>query len=268
MGENTIVLTDEDMPNQVLDALMSRLSGDIIQWDPKVRVLTSDEIEIISDISKEVITKDIFFERYEGFADKLNIKKLLEYSEHTDHNLYRDLQAGKSSADSLWNAYKRNLDRGCWELSFFVPGVIEDEAKQNDYPNIVAVLFNHDLVSASFGDKEIPYHMIARGFIAEGFRASDLRAEDGKKYAGIVVPISLVSNLDQEEKISYGTEILNHEIVGHELLGLKDHIDVQPEDCIMAIATSRDKTIEIARQNRGLKFCRNCQEVYKTFLNS
>ncbi|NQU79321.1 hypothetical protein HQ545_06160 [Candidatus Woesearchaeota archaeon] len=264
---DVLVLTDCDGSEQqqkVLDSVTSRLAQKDIGWEKaERRVFEPSELDIITRCSQGALKESEFQQLYSKVASQLDIEQLLVYSKDTCPSLYQKLRKGTNIGEALWSAHCESISKNGWDSDFNYHGVIVDEASKKDYPHVIEVLFNHDVIAVDFGTPDkIPHHMIGRGFVAEGAHWP-LMTKEGKETGkkAILLPLGLYTEQDQ---ISCAYELVSHEIIGHALLGLKDHsvTDVSPQDCIMSVPKSRKEFVELAGTNRGLVFCRDCHEAY------
>lgn|SRR3989338_2298645 len=277
---------------KVLDAIIERISRQDIGWQNTARrILTLRELDYIAEVSRQWASREAFDGKYNPVNGYIKKEELLRYAETECPQLYADLQSGLQTReeirDALWRAYQASMKDNGWELDFNYSEVIVDEARKAakkaempESPNVVEVLFDHQVVAADFGDpKSIPYHMLGRGLVAEGARWP-LTDADGKPTSktSILLPIYLVRTLSAEDQIAYALALIDHEIIGHHILDLRDHPadsandgtngeDAQaitPEQCIMRVPDTRREFVELARRNRGLVFCEGCNAVYQS----
>jgi hypothetical protein len=267
---DALIITDCNSQNSVLSAVISRLAEKDIGWkNIEMKILTAEEQQLLTEF-QEPTTRQEFAQKL-AKAPKLDIEQLKIYSQITEPLLYNDLAHCRNLEDSLWDSFQRSSKGNTWELAPHYRAVIVDEASKCGYPNVIELLFNYKLTAVQFGDENfVPYHMIGRGFVAEGVRLPLWNKEDketGK--SAVIIPVSLVANKTQEIQKAYALELVNHEVLGHTILGLKDHLvtdknPVQPAECTMSIPVSREEFVELAQ--KGLRFCKECSAVYRTHI--
>jgi len=271
MKPDVLCITDlngSGVQERILEEILRKVGEPEIGWrNVSIKRLTDEEQKIIAESSRSRATHESFVEKYERIKSSLDKEQLLIYSRKANPRLHERLDKGNDVGNALWLAYREQIEQGGWESDFNYRGVIVDEAAKMGYPNVLEILFNHVVIATEFGKPgNIPYHMIGRGFVAEGCRwpLQDKEAKPTGNNA-ILLPISLVTHLEEGTQKAYAHELINHEIFGHTILKLKDHsvTEVDPKDCIMSIPEGREEFIDLAKQKRGLVFCSSCEQTYK-----
>jgi hypothetical protein len=265
---DVLVITDSTNTAQerdIIQSILNRVRMPDIGWgSSKIKVLSDIDKKAISDLSKVVVNKDLFLDRYTSAERRLDMDILERYAKKNNPQLHTQLKETNDIGSVLWKEFNVKIQQGGWEAGFNYYGVLNDEAKKHDYPNVIEVLFSHNIISPDFGNDEyIPYHMIARGFVAEGWH-SQLRNKSNTLTGtrAIVLPLGLYDTPEAQKACA--RELIHHEIIGHALAGLKDHIGdgTKPDDCIMAIPESREEFVRIALGSRPLTLCEPCNEQY------
>lgn len=267
--EDLMVITDiasGRSQNKVLEKIVGRVSGEGIGWNLSgpIKRLSETELELMREISKNCVSEQEFMENFNSVKAGFNTGEVLKYAEKTNPALYKRLSSGMPAIEALWLTYQESLKGKKFDSNINYSACV-DEASKTGFPNILEVLFDHNVIALDFGRAgNIPYHMIGRGFVAEGCKWPLYNKENkdtGKKI--ILLPLGLYDG--QETQSACAEELINHEIVGHSLSQLTDHSasQVRPEDCIMSIPFSREQFVELAKARRGLVFCKGCKEKYE-----
>jgi len=264
-----VLVTDSNgssLETAVLKAVEKTLSFPPIGWSRVMkRMMGEKEMNDLHEASLGCLSQEEF-RNLMSKAGPLDKEKLLRYSKETTPALHDSLQRSDIS-DALWAAYEESIFQRGIHKNLNYTEIVKATSRPFNFCNVVEVFFHYNPVAPEFGSAGfVPYHMIGRGFIAEGAQYpvwDDHNSPTGN--TAIILPVGLVKQLSTKDQISYCNELLNHEIVGHHYGNLKDHdaSEVKPEDCIMSVPVSRNEFVELAKKNRGFKFCGECKKNYK-----
>ncbi|HIG98033.1 TPA: hypothetical protein HA231_01250 [Candidatus Woesearchaeota archaeon] len=268
MPENVLIVTDSRgslLERRIVSEIAYRVALTDIGWSNLFTSVISKNnaaelVQVSHDSMQDDLAKMLFMEKLDEARPYLDTGRIIEYSLKMDPELNRALTKGAAVDDALWGAYSRSMQGNSWEGSLNYFGVLVDEASRMGYPNVIEVLFHHKVIAAEFGEPgDVPYHLIGRGFVAEGARWPLLDKHGNKTGStAITIPAGLVP---EEVRVAYAIALVEHEIVGHTKLRLRDHPfdKVNPMDCIMSIPQSREQFVELVRQNRGVMLCGGCK---------
>lgn len=267
-GQNYALVTDSNgssLENAVLKAVEKTLSFPPFSWNRIVkRMIGENKMNELHEASLGCLSHEEF-KNLMSKAGPLDKEKLLRYSNETNPALYESLQRS-DIAGALWAAYEKSIFQRGIHTNLNYTELIKTTSRPLNFCHVVEVFFHYNLVAPDFVTAGfVPYHMIGRGFIAEGARYpvwDDHNSPTGN--TAIILPVGLVKQLSTKEQVSYCNELLNHEIVGHHFGNLQDHdaSEVKPEDCIMSVPASRNEFVELAKKNRGFRFCGDCKKNY------
>lgn len=265
---DVLIITDLNgtrVHRRILEDILEKVAEAPISWETSsIRTLTQEEKQLLDQLSRQNATRDNFMAMLENVKDELDKNKILAHAKSCDRRLYHSLSTGVDTAEALCDAYLSSIDRCGWESMINYLALVQDEASQQGYPNVIEVLFNHNVVATECGTpRNIPYHMLGRGFVAEGGRWPLYDKENNDTGNSLILlPMALARVEDEETQTAYAKALIDHEIVGHALLGLADHMpdEVAPAECIMSVPADRAEYFKLAKQDRGLQFCRECQE--------
>ncbi|MDP7324436.1 MAG: hypothetical protein QF632_06760 [Candidatus Woesearchaeota archaeon] len=268
MPVDFVVLTDEPN-NAVVTQIIRRLRQSPIKWDShNIVELTKPERKVATEESTERFEEKIFRRRYLEIQHYLKLDDVLKHAKENEPWIYQALKEDKDPIEVYVSAIRKGIaDQGI-DFAYNYINIIKNHAEKFGFPNVIEVLFNHNVIAPELGtaEKPLPY-LAGRGFKAEGVHMPIMNTEsEDTGNQAIFFPMKLVENYTPEQQLAYAMVMVDHELISHGFAGIKEDHDpdiVSPEDCIMSIPTSRLDWVNLAMDNRGLKYCRDCQTQYE-----
>ncbi|MBW2997830.1 hypothetical protein KY349_05815 [Candidatus Woesearchaeota archaeon] len=264
---DVLVITDaNEQQEHMLDLILESVKKANIGWNrAPVKRLTREEMNSVTIVSQSSASKQRFMSEYNKSGKYLDRELIKQYAYMCCPSLHKELSNGRPLPEALWKEYDLNMQRDNWDAVVNHMGVVLDEAFRIGYPDVLEVLFNHTVLSLDFGKPgNVPYHLIGNGFITEGdvYPLYNKRINERTGTSAALLQMSLVKHRPEEEQRAYAYAMLQHQVLGHIKLGLKDHPLQEQKDCFMTVPATRDALIIKAKNNLFRK-CPECEATFK-----
>lgn len=147
----------------------------------------------------------------------------------------------------------------CYALDDYLKDYCRDNA------HVIAILQQTNLVApllvspVSLEPRQyaLSYHPAGRN--GKLFGLSGRLSKQTKLYLAIINATS-VAGYSPRVISNFCIEIMNHEFLGHGIMGLGDNHNLDPHSCLMATKRSTEEYIAISRTRKGLYLCNSCSE--------
>lgn len=110
----------------------------------------------------------------------------------------------------------------------------------------------------------LSYHAAGRKGKAYGTNFPTWFLEQGNNHraqsSSVVVNATPLRDYSDFQQINFIIEMLNHEILGHQIMGLNDHFDLASGSCMMATKNGDREYLDITQKRKGVYLCDTCLE--------